>query len=67
MAHRKIKQAGEIIRLMEHNSVSVLELSRELKVTAQTVYNLRKGNASYQLLEHALLILDNWNETIKDN
>lgn len=67
MVHTKIKQSNEINKLMDVNSVSALELARALKVSPQTVYNLRKGNASYQLLEHALLILDNWNEKIKDN
>jgi DNA-binding XRE family transcriptional regulator len=60
---RKLKQSQEIIRLMEKHNITNNELARELKVTSQTIYNVKKGEASIQLIEHALLILDNWEES----
>jgi DNA-binding XRE family transcriptional regulator len=58
--NRKKNQANEIIRLMEKHNISNNELARAIKVTPQTIYNVKKGNASYQILDHILLILDNW-------
>jgi DNA-binding XRE family transcriptional regulator len=58
--NRKQNQANEIIRLMEKHNISNNELARAIKVTPQTIYNVKKGNASYQILDHILLILDNW-------
>jgi DNA-binding XRE family transcriptional regulator len=60
---KKLKQSQEIIRLMEKHNITNNELARELKVTSQTIYNVKKGEASIQLIEHALLILDNWEES----
>jgi DNA-binding XRE family transcriptional regulator len=45
---------------MEKHNISNNELARAIKVTPQTIYNVKKGNASYQILDHILLILDNW-------
>ncbi len=47
---------------MEKHGISADQLARELKVTTQTVYNMRRGNVSNQLFEHALLILDTWEQ-----
>ena len=58
----KINKRDEIKRLMELHSISADALARELKVTTQTIYNMRRGNVSDQLMEHALLVLDNWEE-----
>jgi DNA invertase Pin-like site-specific DNA recombinase len=60
MTHRKNRNAAEIAELMKKHGISANELARALKVTAQTVYNLLKGQSSDQLIDHALLVLDNW-------
>lgn len=56
----KKKQGDEIKRIMLEKDVKVQELARALKVTAQTIYNVQRGTASDQLLDHTLLILDTW-------
>lgn len=48
----------DIKRLMKLKRVSADALARELKVTTATVYNLRKGKASEQLSDYALIVLE---------
>lgn len=57
---RKQNQSEQIRVIMARKSVKSIDLAKALKVTNQTVYNIRSGNASDQLLEHALMVLDNW-------
>jgi DNA-binding Xre family transcriptional regulator len=57
---KKNKQAAEVRRIMTEKNISVAELARTLKVTAQTVYNMREGKVSEQLFEHAFRVLDAW-------
>jgi DNA-binding XRE family transcriptional regulator len=60
---KKNKQAAEVRRIMTEKNISVAELARTLKVTAQTVYNMRDGKVSEQLFEHTFILLDNWEES----
>jgi DNA-binding Xre family transcriptional regulator len=57
---KKNKQAAEVRRIMTEKNISVAELARTLKVTAQTVYNMRDGKVSEQLFEHTFRVLDAW-------
>lgn len=59
---KKNRNAEEIRRLMEQKGVTVTDMAYALRVTSQTIYNLQKGQVSDQLLEHAFLVLDKWEE-----
>lgn len=57
---KKNKQATEVRRIMSEKNITTAELARVLKVTSQTVYNMRKGDSSEQLYDHAFRVLDGW-------
>jgi DNA-binding Xre family transcriptional regulator len=59
-AQKKLNQSNDLKRIMTKKKISADDLARALKVTTQTVYNLRRGNASEQLFDHAFIIVDKW-------
>jgi hypothetical protein len=59
----KLNQAEEVKRIMTEKKISADDLARALKITTQTVYNMRRGATSNQLYDHAFIVLDNWEES----
>jgi DNA-binding transcriptional regulator YiaG len=62
MDNPKEKDAKYIRERMGALDIKPGELARALSVTTQTVRNLRYGNASDQLLRHAIIVIENWEQ-----
>jgi predicted transcriptional regulator len=56
----KNKIASEINRLMKEKKVSVQDLSVAMNRPRTTIYNIKQGWASYDMLSKAIDTLDNW-------
>ena len=56
----KRKVADEINRLMDAKNVNVQNLSDAIGRPRTTIYNIKNGHASYDLLKKTLDTLDKW-------
>lgn len=56
----KEKISQEINRIMDAKGVTIQHLSKAMSKSRTTIYNIKGGHASYDLLKLTLDTLDNW-------